>query len=265
MFLLTTLCALFALLAVVPVYATTGVIVPLYQFPVTSANWAPLETALSTFPSLQFYVIINPNSGPGDADSQPDPAYQTNIQTLRTHSNALLVGYVLTGFGTRASADVLQDIQTYAGWDASYGVDGIFFDQTMAGFDAEYTSYSDAVRSTAWPGRATRYVCDHEPWENIGNSDYYALADRDTRDAAQTYAEFQQESPIPLPHPAQQSVIIHTFTGAGVSNQTLSSVVTSLKSSGFASTYITNLNISETDVYANFGSDFAEFVADVAA
>ncbi|KAJ7627077.1 Spherulation-specific family 4 [Roridomyces roridus] len=263
MFLLTTLCALFALLAVVPVYATTGVIVPLYQFPVTSANWAPLETALSTFPSLQFYVIINPNSGPGDADSQPDPAYQTNIQTLRTHSNALLVGYVLTGFGTRASADVLQDIQTYAGWDASYGVDGIFFDQTMAGFDAEYTSYSDAVRSTAWPSRATGYVIMN-PGEDIGNSDYYSLADQIVT-FEQTYAEFQQESPIPLVHPAQQSVIIHTFTGPGVSNQTLSSVVTSLKSSGFASTYITNLNISQTDVYANFGSDFAQFVADVAA
>ncbi|KAJ7627042.1 Spherulation-specific family 4, partial [Roridomyces roridus] len=239
---------------------TTGIIVPLYQFPSTSANWAPLETALSTFPSLQFYVIINPNSGPGD----PDPAYQSNIQTLRTHSNALLVGYVATGFGTRPSADVLQDIETYAGWNTSYSMDGIFFDQTQTGFDAEYTSYSDAVRTTAWPGRTTGYVIMN-PGEDIGNSDYYSLADQIVT-FEQTLAEFREESPLPVPHPAQQSVIIHTLTGSAAltPDQTLASVVQSLKSSGFASTYITNLNISQTDVYANFGSDWTEFVADVA-
>ncbi|KAJ7627038.1 Spherulation-specific family 4 [Roridomyces roridus] len=257
------LTALSALLAVVPVYATTGIIVPLYQFPSTSATWAPLETAMSTFPSMQFYIIINPFSGPGDADSQPDPAYQSSIQTLRTHSNALLVGYVATGDGTRASADVLQDIETYAGWDASYGMDGIFFDQTQTGFDAEYTSYSDAVRNTAWPGRATGYVIMN-PGDDIGNSDYYSLADQIVT-FEDTFAKFQQESPIPLPHPAQQSVIIHTFTGPGVSDQTLSSVVQTIKSAGFASTYITDRNISVEDVYADFGTDFTQFVADVAA
>ncbi|KAJ7627062.1 Spherulation-specific family 4, partial [Roridomyces roridus] len=255
MFLLAALCALFALLVVVPVHATTGVIVPLYQFPSTSANWAPLETAMSTFPSMQFYIIINPDSGPGDAGSQPDPAYQTNIQTLRTHSNALLVGYVATGFGTRASADVLQDIETYAGWGAAYGMEGIFFDETMTGFDTEYTSYSHAVRTTAWPGRTTGYVIMN-PGDDIGNSDYYSLADQIVT-FEDTLANFQKESPLPTPAP-------RPTVCSGVSNQTLSSVVASLKSSGFASTYITNLNISQTDVYANFGSDFTQFVADVA-
>ncbi|KAJ7648079.1 Spherulation-specific family 4 [Roridomyces roridus] len=229
------------------------------QYPETPANWAPLETALSAFPSVQFYIITNPDSGPGPANSQPDANYQANIETLLGHSNAMLLGYVATGFGTRPSADVIQDIHTYLGWNATYGLAGVFLDETMAGLEDLYKSYTAAIRAAAWPNRPTGYVIMN-PGEDIGNSDYYELADQIVT-FEQTYAEFQEGTPCTVRPTPTAAVPQSTFTG---SNQTLSDVVQSIKDGVFKSTYITDLNINETDVYAGFGSDWVQFVADVA-
>ncbi|KAJ7742301.1 Spherulation-specific family 4 [Mycena metata] len=234
--------------------------VPLYSYPETTATWAPLETAISNFPNVQFYVIVNPDSGPGDAGSQPDTNYQAGVTALRTHANVVLLGYVYTSYGDRLLADVQQDIATYAGWRTAYSLAGIFFDETQQGLTSTYTAYAAAARSAAWPGRTTGYVILN-PGEDIGSSNYYSIADQIVT-FEDTYAEYEKQAPLPLPHPAQQSVIIHTFTGTSA---TLLSVVQSLQKSGFLSTYITNLNIATTDVYGSFGSDFSVFAQDVSA
>jgi hypothetical protein len=104
---------------------------------------------------VQFYVIVNPNSGPGLTDTN----YQAAVAALHTYANVLLVGYVLTGYGTRPLDQVQQDIETYAAWPAATGLAGIFFDETLAGLTQTYTAYTDAARNATWPGRTTAYVC----------------------------------------------------------------------------------------------------------
>ncbi|KAJ7627130.1 Spherulation-specific family 4 [Roridomyces roridus] len=247
------------LLLVTAVYAKTGVIVPLYSYPSTTSTWGPLTTAMTNNPNTQFYIIVNPASGPGSANSQPDTSYQAAITTLRSHFNAILLGYVYTSYGARAVADVQTDIKTYTGWSSAYGVQGIFFDETEAGLTAQYTAYTDAVRAATFTGISKGYIFLN-PGTNIGNSDYYSIADQIVT-FEDSYASYQSQAPLPVVKAAQQSVIIHSFTA----DSSLSTVVSALKSSGFGSVYITNLNIANTDVYAAFGSDFATFTTDVNA
>ncbi|KAJ7653520.1 Spherulation-specific family 4, partial [Mycena rosella] len=100
--------------------------VPLYSYPETNETWEPLETAISTYPDVQFYVIVNPDSGPGPTDTN----YQAAVAALRTYANVLLVGYVYTSYGARPLDQVQQDIETYVGWPPASGLAGIFFDET---------------------------------------------------------------------------------------------------------------------------------------
>jgi len=248
---LAILLSVLAFLAVVPVLAHTGIIVPLYSYPETNATWEPLETAIGAFPDVQFYVIVNPNSGPGLTDTN----YQAAVAALHTYANVLLVGYVLTGYGTRPLDQVQQDIETYAAWPAATGLAGIFFDETLAGLTQTYTAYTDAARNETWPGRTTAYVILN-PGEDIGDSDYYTFANQIVT-FEDTYARYQTQAPLPLPHPAQQSVIMNSFNGT---NETLASVVQTFETSRLASAYITDLDV---DIYKGFGNHWAEFVQDV--
>ncbi|KAJ7479059.1 Spherulation-specific family 4 [Mycena latifolia] len=255
------LISLFTFLAATTVHAKTGIIVPLYSYPETPSTWAPLETAITAFPGVQFYIIVNPNSGPGGGPgSQPDTTYGPAVASLRGHANVLLLGYVLTGYGTRAQADVTQDVETYAGWNTTWGVDGIFFDETQAELLFTYQAYAYTVRAATWASGATGYVVLN-PGEDIGASTYYSIADQIVT-FENTYAQYLTQAPIPLPHAQQQSVIIHTFPNT---TATLYSVVQTLETAGIASVYITNLDITTTDVYHGFGSDWTTFVQDVDA
>ncbi|KAF7369689.1 putative Cell surface spherulin 4-like protein [Mycena venus] len=186
---LAILLSVLAFLRVVPVHAQTGIIVPLYSYPVTNATWEPLETAISTYPDVQFYVIVNPDSGPGSTDTN----YQTAVAALHAYANVLLVGYVLTSFGARPLDQVQQDIETYAGWPAACGLAGIFFDETQGGLTPTYTAYTNAARNTTWSGRTTAYVILN-PGEDIGASDYYTLADQIVT-FENTYAQYQTQAP----------------------------------------------------------------------
>ncbi|KAJ7920225.1 hypothetical protein B0H13DRAFT_2230801 [Mycena leptocephala] len=203
--------------AATTIHAKTGIIVPLYSYPETSSTWAPLKTEITTFPAVQFYVIMNPDDGPdGSPGSQSDTTYQAGVKSLRGHANAA----------------VTQDVQTYT---AAWGVDGIF-DETQAGLMSTYQVYTDSVMLN--------------PGEDIGASTYYSIANQIVT-FEDTYAQYQKQAPIPLPHASQQSVIIHTFPNT---TATLSSI---------ASVYIANLNIATTDVYDRFGSDWTTFTHDV--
>ena len=50
-------------------YATTGraisVLLPLYVYPESGA-WDPVYSAVSSNPSVEFVVVVNPDSGPDD-------------------------------------------------------------------------------------------------------------------------------------------------------------------------------------------------------
>lgn len=121
-------------------------------------------------PSVPFTLIVNPASGPGAANSQPDPnSYQGCIPRLKAVSNAKVIGYVPTGGGQRSQADVEQDIATYAGWASAYRPEGVFFDQveSSAALLSLYTTYAQDVRSS-FSGATVSIIIDGVCYEDCG-------------------------------------------------------------------------------------------------
>lgn len=96
-------------------------------------------------------MIVNPDSGPGAAGSQPDASsYQGCIPELKSHSNVVVVGYVPTGDGTRSQSAVDTDVATYAAWSSAYRPDGIFFDEVnpTSNLLSLYTTYVQTARQS---------------------------------------------------------------------------------------------------------------------
>ena len=107
------------------------------------------QLSIPAQPSLTYFVIVNPNSGPGGANSQPDPTLAGCIEKLKA-PNVILIGYVDTAYGQRAFSAVTQDVATYAGWDNAYSISGIFFDDVLATseFFSDYSSWAATARAS---------------------------------------------------------------------------------------------------------------------
>ncbi|TFK34631.1 Spherulation-specific family 4 [Crucibulum laeve] len=132
---------------------SSGAIFPLYIYPGDDCSaWTTVIGSIQACSTVPFYIVVNPASGPGASGTQPDTNYQACIARLRTtasaHGNNLkILGYVATGFGSRASTAVTADIDTYNQWATSYRPDGIFFDEvaTATSFLPTYQAYSTKV------------------------------------------------------------------------------------------------------------------------
>lgn len=138
--------------------ATSAVLLPLYIYP-GSNSWKPLLDSAVAYPSLQFNVIVNPNSGPGYAPWWPNTDYISAIAQLNALSNVNTIGYVDTAQinvegGPYPISTIQKDIDTYAArsTDATYqgiGVKGIFFDDvTNVYTDAAQSLIEDAANHT---------------------------------------------------------------------------------------------------------------------
>ncbi|KAG6892812.1 hypothetical protein C0992_012400, partial [Termitomyces sp. T32_za158] len=119
--------------------------------------------------TLEFLIIVNPASGPGPADSQPDTNYQVCISQLRTTGaasgeNVKILGYVATAYGSRAAIDIATDIDTYVGWSGAYRPEGIFFDEStgdpaLVSQYQEYASYAKTgLGSNAYVSRKSLFT-----------------------------------------------------------------------------------------------------------
>jgi len=242
----------------------TGVVVPLYWDPEKACSaWQPLITALSTHPTLPFYVIVNPDSGPGSAT--PDKTYQTCIPSLRAaSSNLKVIGYVATGFGDNAESDVEGLVDLYAAWGTAYRPDGIFFDEvsTSTGDLSTYGDYRTYVASKTWHTSGESFVALN-PGTNT-NSGYFAIADL-VMTFEDTYNSFTlSDLTISSAEPAaKQAVILHTAPSS-----TPTGVIDELVTDGIGAVFITEeADNASTDFnpYTNFPTDWLDFVAAVAA
>ena len=104
-----------------------NLLIPSYVAPsaITVSAWYQMEKTHSP----KEIVIINPNSGP---DTGPGSKKYTEYlaEVKRAHNAGLIVlGYVYTGYGVRASTSVDADVAKYVNW---YDVDGIFYDEASA-------------------------------------------------------------------------------------------------------------------------------------
>jgi Spherulation-specific family 4 len=102
---------------------------------------------LANYTKVQFLVVINPNSGPGNITGPgniSDDNWQREIPRINSYGNVRTIGYVKTGYGARDINNVLREVAQYGSWTSiptnssdiyngtmsTYGLHGIFFDET---------------------------------------------------------------------------------------------------------------------------------------
>ncbi|GLB43634.1 hypothetical protein LshimejAT787_1401460 [Lyophyllum shimeji] len=237
--------AILLLAIVVPCAFSLGVIAPLYYDPLGDCSrWAPISSAVSDHSAIPFYLVINPDDGPGAAGSQPDPSYDACVPNLRpaSNSNAIVLGYV--NLSSKAVSSALVEIDTYAGWSSTSRPTGIFFDSTTADSVTEYQSLVSHAREKGFNFIAM------DPGEPP-HSDYYSLADL-INTYESSYANFKSSDlVITSSTPAsKQSVILSKAPTSG----SYSAVLSQIASLGLAAVYITDLSTSVSGIPKQWSS-----------
>jgi len=107
--------------------------------------------SISAHPSVEFLVIINPNSGPGDG-SRPGHDYEREVPRLTSKPNVTTIGYVRVDYCKKPLHDACEEIDRFAGWVTKHGsdvpglsVDGIYVDETPNHFSAGRKLYLEAL------------------------------------------------------------------------------------------------------------------------
>jgi hypothetical protein len=191
------------------------ILLPLYVYPNSDASaWSAVTTAVTAYPSVQWQIVINPDSGPGSTQ-YPDSNYIAGISELNGYDNVQTLGYVDTNFTSRPYTDVQSDINTYAGWanyaDADIGVDGIFFDDVTTGTtSADYT----------YMRNASNYAYDTIPTDTtyvifnpgtLSPTQYFDYADTIV-EFENTYANYEGQTTVstfPDGYLYQSAILIH--------------------------------------------------------
>ncbi len=110
-------------------------IVPAYFHPVVAlSEWAKVQAAASFVGG----IVINVADGPGQ---MIDDAYVGLAAQL--HPAMPVYGYVDLAYGTRATSQILGDVESWRAW---YGVDAFFFDQSPSELTASFTEVLRQLR-----------------------------------------------------------------------------------------------------------------------
>jgi hypothetical protein len=104
--------------------------------------------SIAAHPSVEFLVIVNPNSGPG-AESLPGHDYERELPKLNAASNVTTIGYVRVDYCKKPLHDVCEEIDRFAGWHAGdapgLAMQGIYVDETPNHFSAGRALYLEAL------------------------------------------------------------------------------------------------------------------------
>jgi hypothetical protein len=109
-----------------------------------------LDSRISAHPSVNFLVIVNPNSGPGGIPL-PSHDYVREVPKLNTQANVVTVGYIRIDYCRKPLTEVFEEIDTYAGWASASEnpllyVEGILVDETPNHYSPERAEYLEALR-----------------------------------------------------------------------------------------------------------------------
>jgi len=118
-------------------FSQLGILLPLYIYPAGNPNpdWQKIADT-QKIQNIPVVAIVNPHSGPGVCStSNPDSNYKNNMQVLR-NAGVTMVGYVATGYGSKLSNNVKNEIDQYAN---CFDVKGIFFDEVNG--NASFLNY----------------------------------------------------------------------------------------------------------------------------
>jgi len=245
----------------------SGVIVPLYIDPTADCTaWQPLIDSVSANPSIPFYIVINPNSGPGGVT--PNSGYQTCIPRLRSASSTVtVVGYVATGEGQRDWNALANDVITYADWGSTFRPSGVFFDQvnptpTNLADNLQYYTNSTEWAQASFTGDSTFIILN--PGERVdadtgyfGISNLVVTAENEIANFSPSQLSFSSSTP------ANKQAVILTDAPSTPPASLISQLVTT---DGIGALYITDdTQASGGNPYDDLPTDLASFVALVAA
>ncbi|KAI0332428.1 hypothetical protein GY45DRAFT_1433109 [Cubamyces sp. BRFM 1775] len=237
---------------------SSGVLIPLYIYPSGGpdcANWAPLFQSIAAHPAVPFWVIINPNTGPGNDGGQAPIEFQQCIPPLRA-PNVVVLGYVHTSEGSvERQPGVTQDVNTYAGWNASYKPDGIFFDEVSEESKdlATYEGFVSHARPLFNNGNGFITL---NPGAAPSDTDYYGITDL-LLSAEDMYKDFSpNQLSLGSSTPPSKQAIVLTDGPSSPPTSLISQIVTE---DGVKAFYIT------TDTQANGGNPYDDLPTDLEA
>lgn len=104
-------------------------------------------------PTVQWIIIINPNSGPS---LDPNDPSLYCVPTLRSvlPAGSIITGYVRTGYNARSLGEIEADVKQYASWKnikvkggKTPKLDGIFFDETSDTTTTRLQSFASIART----------------------------------------------------------------------------------------------------------------------
>ena len=150
-----------------PLASSMTILLPLYKYPDTNATgWSTVLSAIATYPTVHWEVIVNPRTGPGP-DLLPDSNYIDALTKLNSLRNVSTIGYVEIHDKNEPLASVQTQINQYANWatyqGAAIGVNGIFFDDTSNVASQDNYNYMATVSGyakAAFPAPGARVVCN---------------------------------------------------------------------------------------------------------
>jgi len=124
------------------------ILIPLYSYP----NWNDKESYIwqkmidiqQQYPDAEIVAIVNPSNG---HFREKNSDYTRGIQDL-INANIKVVGYVYTKYASRATQEVVDDIEAWNEFYKEEGVSGIFFDETSTSINDlnYYTNLSNEAR-----------------------------------------------------------------------------------------------------------------------
>ncbi|KAF2205295.1 hypothetical protein GQ43DRAFT_362633 [Delitschia confertaspora ATCC 74209] len=123
-----------------------SILLPLYVYPSWGA-WQPLIDMATSYPRVHFTAIVNPHSGPGE-NTLSNLNYTEAIKSLNAMENIRTIGYVATQWCMKDINSVLAEVDVYAGWaeqHPSLAMHGIFFDETVSQYTADYVYYLQTI------------------------------------------------------------------------------------------------------------------------
>ncbi|KAJ7164188.1 Spherulation-specific family 4-domain-containing protein [Mycena filopes] len=227
-------------LFVVPCIQALGILLPLNIYPNSNCtSWAPVSAAISTQPRAKWYIIVNPDNGPGPTDA----TYQSCVSKIPASDGQIIMGLVDTLGG-----NVDGDIDTYAGWDSAARPVGIFFDNVSPTADrlSTYQAYVSHARSKGFT------FIGLDPGETTDAS-FFSMADL-VNTYEDSYSAFNANSLSGTV--SKQSVILVDAPASG----SYSTVINQLEAAGAAAVYISNVADNQQDLPAQL-SEFASEVA----
>ncbi|KAK7029915.1 Spherulation-specific family 4-domain-containing protein [Favolaschia claudopus] len=218
-------------LFVVPCTYALGILLPLYIYPDSSCvSWSSAFEAISVNSNTRWYIIVNPDNGPGALDQ----LYQDCVSQIPVSSDQVIMGYVDT-----AAGNVLGDVDTYAGWPSSSRPRGIFFDSITPTTNqlSTYQSYISHAKSKGFTFTGL------DSGESVSDSAYFSIADL-INTYEDSYASFNPDSLTGTI--LKQSVILVNSPTTG----SYRSVISQLKMKGVAAVYISTVSDSTPDLPA---------------